>query len=187
VIRFVLAGVAVVLVLVLLAGLPLLRLWRRPTLRRATGTGMWLSLLVIVPWSLMADLTIGTAAPLDLTRRDLPGSYVRLAAGPTGNAAELAAVVIGICVACSVLAGWRSKPRQPPASDPLPAPPPAPALTAPAPALTAPAPALTAPAPALTAPAPALTAPAPALTAPAPAGEPRTIRDGRVSSSRRWG
>jgi hypothetical protein len=93
-------------------------LWFRPGLSRALATGTLLSLLVVVPWSLMADLTIGTTGPLDLTGRDLPGSYARLAAGPTGNAAELAAVVITICAGCAVLAGWRTRRRPEPAAGP---------------------------------------------------------------------
>jgi len=132
VIRYLLGGAAAGLVVVVFVMLPLRGLWRQPTIGRAVLTGGWLSMLVVGPWSLMATVTIGTSGPLNLTSRDLPGSYARLAAGPAGNGAELAAVVIGICVACALLAGWSSsRPPRDWLSAPLPASQPVPALSVP--------------------------------------------------------
>lgn len=108
------AGIGVAAGVVLLAGVlaiaALVRLRRRPSLLVGLLAGAAVSVAVVIPWSVMAALTIGPAGPLDLTRSDSAGSYARLAAGPTGNAVEFAAVVIGICVACCLLAGWRSRP-----------------------------------------------------------------------------
>jgi hypothetical protein len=67
--------------------------------------------LVAVPWSAMAALTIGPSGPLDLTRRDPVGSYARLLAGPTGNAAEFGAVMTAIAVGV-LLAGRRRRRRR---------------------------------------------------------------------------
>ena len=68
--------------------------------------GTVLSLAVVSAWSWMASLTIGPAVPLHLTR-DLPSDYAQLAAAPTGNAAELFAVVAAIYALCLLVSGWR--------------------------------------------------------------------------------
>ena len=68
--------------------------------------GTVLSLAVVSAWSWMASLTIGPAGPLHLTR-DLPSDYAQLAAAPTGNAAELFAVVAAIYALCLLVSGWR--------------------------------------------------------------------------------
>ncbi len=86
--------------------------WRRPSLFRAVLAGTLMSLFVVLPWSFMASLTIGpagSAGPDGFSLRGLRGWYVRLAAGPTGNPAELAVVVIGLVVAYCLLAAWRSR------------------------------------------------------------------------------
>jgi hypothetical protein len=77
------------------------------SIRAALAAGTGLSLAVTAAWSWMASLTIGPSGPLDLTGHDLPGSYARLAAGPTGNAAELFAVVAFIFAACLLMSGLR--------------------------------------------------------------------------------
>ena len=69
-------------------------------------TGTVLSAAVVSAWSWMASLTIGPAAPLHLTR-DLPSDYAQLASAPTGNAAELFAVVAAIYALCLLVSGWR--------------------------------------------------------------------------------
>ena len=68
--------------------------------------GTVLSLAVVSAWSWTASLTIGPAGPLHLTR-DLPSDYAQLAAAPTGNAAELFAVVAVIYALCLLVSGWR--------------------------------------------------------------------------------
>jgi hypothetical protein len=77
------------------------------SIRAPLAAGAVLSLAVTSAWSFMASLTIGPSGPLDLTGRDLPGSYARLAAGPTGNGAELFAVVAFIFAACLLVSGRR--------------------------------------------------------------------------------
>ena len=69
-------------------------------------TGTILSAAVVSAWSWMASLTIGPAVPLHLTR-DLPSDYAQLASAPTGNAAELFAVVAAIYALCLLVSGWR--------------------------------------------------------------------------------
>ena len=68
--------------------------------------GTVLSLAVVSAWSWMASLTIGPAGPLHLSR-NLPSDYAQLAAAPTGNGAELFAVVAFIYAACLLVSGWR--------------------------------------------------------------------------------
>ncbi len=122
------AGGVIVALLLGIAGLAWL--WFRPGMVKALAVGAYLSLLVVVPWAVMADLTIGPSGPLDLTGHDLGGSAARVLAGTSGNAAELAAVVLGLCVACSVLAGWRSRRRPARLSPPLAAVEPSPGIAA---------------------------------------------------------
>ena len=69
-------------------------------------TGTVLAAAVISAWSWMASLAIGPAAPLHLGR-NLLSDYAQLAAAPTGNAAELFAVVAMIYTLCLLVAGWR--------------------------------------------------------------------------------
>ena len=68
--------------------------------------GTVLSLAVVSAWSWMASLAIGPAAPLHLGR-NLLADYAQLAAAPTGNSAELFAVVAFIYAACLLVHGWR--------------------------------------------------------------------------------
>ena len=75
--------------------------------RAALVTGTGLSLAVAAAWSYMAMLTIGPAAPVDLSLHHLPASYASLADGPTRNGAELFAVVAFIYAACLLVSGWR--------------------------------------------------------------------------------
>ncbi len=69
-------------------------------------TGTVVSLAVVSAWSYIASLAIGPAGPLHLGR-NLLSDYVRLASAPTGNAAELFAVVAFIYTACLLVSGWR--------------------------------------------------------------------------------
>jgi len=104
------AGLAAGAMLLILA-LTVAWLWTRPGLLSALTAGAVLSLLVIVPWAFIADLAAGPSGPLDLTARDIGGSYARLAGGPTGNPAELitvAGVITGLCL----LAGFRRRERR---------------------------------------------------------------------------
>jgi hypothetical protein len=66
-----------------------------------------LSLAAVSVWSYMASLAIGPAGPLHLTWRHPAASYLALAAAPTGNGWELAAVVAFIFAACLLVSGWR--------------------------------------------------------------------------------
>jgi hypothetical protein len=69
-------------------------------------TGTVLSAAVVSAWSWMASLTIGPAAPLHLGR-NLLADYAQLASAPTGNGAELFAVVAFIYALCLLVSGWR--------------------------------------------------------------------------------
>jgi hypothetical protein len=70
--------------------------------------GTVLSLAAVSAWSYIASLAIGPAAPLHL-RRNLLSDYAQLAAAPTGNGAELFAVVAFIYAACLLVHGWRQQ------------------------------------------------------------------------------
>jgi len=86
------------------------RVWRHPTLVQGVLAGTVMSLFVVIPWSFMASLTIGPSGPAGLDGHSagaLRDWYVRLAAGPAGNPAELAVVVITLVVAYCLLAAWR--------------------------------------------------------------------------------
>jgi hypothetical protein len=72
--------------------------------------GTVLSLAVVLAWSYIASLAIGPAAPLHLGR-NLLADYAQLAAAPTGNAAELFAVVAAIYAMCLLVSGWRRQRR----------------------------------------------------------------------------
>jgi hypothetical protein len=68
--------------------------------------GTVLSLAAVSAWSYVASLAIGPAAALHLGR-NLLADYAQLAAAPTGNAAELFAVVAAIYALCLLVSGWR--------------------------------------------------------------------------------
>jgi hypothetical protein len=70
--------------------------------------GTVLSLAVVSAWSWMASLAIGPAVPLHLSRH-LLSDYAQLAAAPTGNGAELFAVVAVIYTLCLLVSGWRQQ------------------------------------------------------------------------------
>jgi hypothetical protein len=76
--------------------------------RTALLAGTVLSLAAVSAWSWTADLTIGPAAPLHLSR-NLASDYAWLAAAPTGNGAELFAVVAAIYALCLLVSGWRQR------------------------------------------------------------------------------
>jgi len=71
-------------------------------------TGTVLSMAVVSVWSWMANLAIGPAVPLHLGR-NLLSDYAQLAAAPTGNAAELFAVVAAIYALCLLVSGCRHR------------------------------------------------------------------------------
>jgi hypothetical protein len=68
--------------------------------------GTVVSLAVVSAWSWMASLAIGPTAPLHLGL-NLLSDYAQLASAPTGNGAELFAVVAFIYAACLLVQGWR--------------------------------------------------------------------------------
>ena len=72
--------------------------------------GTVLSLAVVSAWSYLASLAIGPAAPLHLGR-NLLSDYAQLASAPTGNGAELFAVVAVIYALCLLVHGWRQHRR----------------------------------------------------------------------------
>ena len=69
--------------------------------------GTVLSLLVVGAWSVIGAATLGPVPPLHLSVHHPVASYLALAAAPTGNAAELFAVVAVIYALCLFCAGWR--------------------------------------------------------------------------------
>jgi len=73
-------------------------------------TGTVVSLAVVSAWSWSAALTEGPAAPLHLGR-NLLSDYAQLACAPTGNGAELLAVVAVIYALCLLAYGWRRRCR----------------------------------------------------------------------------
>ena len=75
-------------------------------IRGALVTGTVLSTAVVSVWSYKASLAIGAAGPLHLDR-NLVWDYMQLASAPTGNAAELFAVVAAIYALCLLVSGWR--------------------------------------------------------------------------------
>lgn len=77
------------------------------SIRGPLVTGTVVSLAVTAAWAWLSALTIGPAGPLDLTWRHPVASYVTLAAAPTGNGWELAAVVAFILAACFAVSAWR--------------------------------------------------------------------------------
>ena len=69
-------------------------------MKRGLITGTVLSLIVVGAWSVSAAATIGPVPPLHLSWRHPAASYLALATAPTGNAAELFAVVAVIYAVC---------------------------------------------------------------------------------------
>jgi hypothetical protein len=57
-------------------------------------------------WSSMASLAIGPAGPVHLGQ-NLLSDYAQLASAPTGDGAELFAVVAFIYALCLLVSGWR--------------------------------------------------------------------------------
>jgi hypothetical protein len=68
--------------------------------------GTVVSLAAVSGWSYLASLAIGPAGPLHLGR-NLLSDYAQLAAAPSGNGAELFAVVAAIYALCLLVSGWR--------------------------------------------------------------------------------
>ena len=76
------------------------------SVRAPLAAGTVLSLAVVSAWSYIASLAIDPAGPLHLGR-NLLSDYAQLASAPTGNAAELFAVVAAIYALCLLVSGWR--------------------------------------------------------------------------------
>ena len=74
------------------------------SIRAPFACGTVLSIAAVSVWAWTANLSIGPASPLHLSR-DLPSDYGQLAAGPTGNAVALFAVVALIYAACFTVSG----------------------------------------------------------------------------------
>ena len=75
------------------------------SVRAPLAAGTVLSPAVVSAWSYIASLAIGPAGPLH-PGRNLLSDYAQLAAAPTGNAAELFAVVAAIYALCLLASGW---------------------------------------------------------------------------------
>ena len=70
-------------------------------MKRGLVAGTVLSLIVVGLWSVRsATATMGPVPPLHLSWRHPVASYLTLATAPTGNAAELFAVVAVIYAVC---------------------------------------------------------------------------------------
>ena len=69
--------------------------------------GTVVSLIVVGFWSASMAAVIGPVPPLHLSVHHLVASYLALAAAPTGNAAELFAVVAVIYAVCLFTAAKR--------------------------------------------------------------------------------
>ena len=76
------------------------------SVRAPLAAGTVLSLAVVSAWSYIASLAIGPPGSLHLGR-NLLSDYAQLASAPTGNAAELFAVVAAIYALCLLVSGWR--------------------------------------------------------------------------------
>ena len=74
---------------------------------RALVAGTVVSLIVVGFWSAAAAAVVGAVPPLHLSVHHLVASYLALAAAPTGNAAELFAVVAVIYAVCLFTAAMR--------------------------------------------------------------------------------
>ena len=74
---------------------------------RGLAAGTVVSLIVAGAWSAMAAAAIGPVPPLHLSVHHPAASYLALAAAPTGNAAELFAVIAVIYAVCLFRAARR--------------------------------------------------------------------------------
>ena len=74
---------------------------------RGLVAGTVVSLIVVGFWSAAAAAAIGPVPPLHLSVHHPVASYLALAAAPTGNAAELFAVVAVIYAVCLFTAAMR--------------------------------------------------------------------------------
>jgi hypothetical protein len=73
-------------------------------------TATIVSLAAVSAWSYMASLAIGPAAPVHLGQ-NLLSDYAQLVSAPTGDGAELFAVVAFIYALCLLVSGWRRRRR----------------------------------------------------------------------------
>ena len=76
-------------------------------MKRALVAGTVVSVIVTGAWSILAAATTGPVPPLNLSVHHPVASYLALAAAPTGNAAELFAVVAVIYAVCLFPAAMR--------------------------------------------------------------------------------
>ena len=76
-------------------------------MKRGLVAGTVLSLVVVGAWSAGGAATMGPVPPVHLDWRHPVASFLALAAAPTGNGAELFAVVAVIYAVCLFCAGWR--------------------------------------------------------------------------------
>ena len=76
-------------------------------MKRGLVAGTVVSLIVVGLWSASAAAAIGPVPPLHLSWRHPVASYLSLATAPTGNAAELFAVVAVIYAVCLFTAAIR--------------------------------------------------------------------------------
>ena len=76
-------------------------------MKRGLVAGTVVSLIVVGVWSVLAAAAIGPVPPLHLSWHHPVASYLALAAAPTGNAAELFAVVAVIYAVCLFTAAMR--------------------------------------------------------------------------------
>ena len=74
---------------------------------RGLAAGTALSLMTAGAWSILAAATMGPAPALHLSWHHPVAAYLALAAAPTGNAAELFAVVAVIYTVCLFRAARR--------------------------------------------------------------------------------
>ena len=76
-------------------------------MKRGLVAGTVVSLIVVGLWSAAAAAAMGPVPPLQLSVHHPVASYLALAAAPTGNAAELFAVVAVIYAVCLFTAAMR--------------------------------------------------------------------------------
>jgi hypothetical protein len=76
--------------------------------RAALTSGTGLSLAAVAVWAWSANLTIGPAPALHLSR-NLRADYALLAAAPAGSGVALFAVIAVIFTLCLFVSGWRAQ------------------------------------------------------------------------------
>ena len=76
-------------------------------MKRGLVAGTVVSLIVVGFWSVAA--AIGPVPPLHLSWRHSVASYLALATAPTGNAAELVAVIYAVCLFTAVMRRARTR------------------------------------------------------------------------------